>query len=223
MTAGMRSPLRSPKRSGDYNKNNNQRYRSSDSTSPPANRARLNSREIPRTYSGLYGQGGEGGDLMPFELSRNRNTDWLKAGGPILLGTYVSIICVFHAIFMAICSFPMSWTVTHTAHFLVTLVYLHWIKGSPNFYEQGEMNAMTTWEQIDSTVGLSNERRALLVVPTILCYAACHFAKYDAQLVTINVLIWAVEIVAKLPFMNGVRLLGINRTTGIDDDVRKDN
>ena len=50
-------------------------------------RARINSRDIPRSYSGLYGQGGD--DLLPFELARNWHTDWLENGGLLLLGTYL--------------------------------------------------------------------------------------------------------------------------------------
>ena len=110
-------------------------------------RSRLNSAEIPRTYSGLYGAGGlvmpdfaaddaendgAGGNLgeisspprlrpsaplvkgtpksrqyyqesnlLPFELSHNRNTEWIASGGPALLVTYVLIILVFLLTFLA--------------------------------------------------------------------------------------------------------------------------
>ena len=181
---------------------------------PPAARPRMNSKDIPRTYSGLYG---EGCDLLPFELSRNRNTDWVSHAGWQLLGTYLAVIFMVHLIVLGCVNFSKSWTYTATLHCLVTMVYLHWIKGSPNFYEQGEMNAMTFWEQLDSTEGTSNARTAMLVVPTLLCYAACHFSNYDLQWSLLNILVWLVCIIGKLPFMNGVRILGINRTTGIDD------
>jgi len=123
-------------------------------------------------------------------------------------------------VFMAFLDIQISWTVAHFTHFIVTLVYLHWIKGSPNFYEQGEMNAMTLWEQLESTPGTYDgaTRRALLIVPTLLCYFACHFANYEWRLCVVNAIIWAACMLAKMPFMNGVRILGINRTTGIDDD-----
>jgi hypothetical protein len=175
----------------------------------------MSSKDIPRTYSGLYG---DGNDLLPFELSRNRNTEWMT-GGWLLLATYVSVIVVGQLIMLAFIDFSTSFTVGHITHFAVTLVYLHWIKGSPNFYEQGEMNAMTTWEQLVSTPGTLGQRRALLIVPTLMCYAACHFGHYEPRLVVLNVIFWAITVLAKMPFMNGVRILGINRTTGIDDDT----
>lgn len=178
-------------------------------------RPRMNSKDIPRTYSGLYG---DESDLLPFELSRNRNTDWM-AGGWWLLCTYVGIILVGELVFMAFLPFTISWTAAHVTHFVVTLVYLHWIKGSPNFYEQGEMNAMTLWEQLESKpCGDGGVKRVLMIVPTLTCYAACHFSLYDAKLCILNSILWIICMLAKMPFMNGVRILGINRTTGIDDD-----
>lgn len=184
---------------------------------PPASRPRMNSKDIPRTYSGLYG---DGNDLLPFELSRNRNTDWMT--GWLLLGTYLIIILCGEFIFMALLPMEYSWTVAHVVHFTVTYVYLHWIKGSPNFYEQGEMNHLTTWEQLDSTTGMSGQRTILRIVPTVLCYAACHFCHYNPKLVLINVLFWMISMLAKMKCMNGYRFFGINRTTGIDDDKYDD-
>lgn len=182
---------------------------------PPPARPRVNSRDIPRTYSGLYG---EGNDLLPFELTRNPNTEWItNAAGWQLLAIYISIIFMCHLVFLGVFDMALCWTVTHSAHFIITMLYIHWIKGSPNFYEQGEMNGMTLWEQLESTKDTANAKRGLFIVPTVLCYLACHFSSYDPDLVLWNVGIWIVCILFKMPFMNGVRVLGINRTTGIDD------
>ena len=265
-------------------------------TSPP--RSRLNSNEIPRSYSGLYGAGAppmpdasdadRGGNvdrannnaeagggilsspprvkssvrhnarqsnLLPFELSRNRNTDWIAAGGPALLVTYVSVILVVLLTFLAFVTEPRAaWAMANVAHGLVSMVYLHWIKGNPADYmdgTQGEMNAMTCWEQIvskpaahvhggggaslppggrasaraavASAVRKLRSRDVLCVVPTLLAHASCHVAGYQSEYVLINVGVWAVVMLPKMPFMNGVRILGINRTAGIDDgDYQED-
>lgn len=242
---------------------------------PPALRARLNSKDIPRTYSGLYGTGGQlthqtaSSDLLPFELSRNVNTDWLLGNrtspsnrerrrsknrafniaddksifagisstlSDSLLWAYLFFIALTQ-ILVILLPLPYihmgsSFTITNLFHGIVTIVFLHWLKGSPNFYEQGELNAMTLWEQLNCTpdTGDSNSasvdhvnsiRKVLVVVPTVLCYVACHFAEYAWGLCAINMTVWAVCVVAKLDGMNGVRLWGINRTIGIDDDQRK--
>ena len=187
-----------------------------------SNRPRMNSRDIPRSYSGLYGQGG--GDLLPFELARNWHTDWLERGGWLLLGTYVGCICVFEVLLLALfdgsSTHPLflSWTVTNAFHCLISMIYLHWLKGSL-YDEQGEMAALTLWEQLEGRPRTVLVKRVLTIVPTLLCYASCHFSNYDRQVCVINILLWTVHICAKLPIMNGVRVFGINRTTGIDDEM----
>ena len=276
----MASPARSRKSSIDIVDGND------DGQTTPG-RSRLNSKEIPRTYSGLYGAGagassddGDNNDdidtmllspprlkpsavsnLLPFELAHNRNTDWIAAGGPALLLTYISTIAIFLLTFLAFVTEPkMAWTMINVAHGLVSTVYLHWIKGNPADYmdgSQGEMNAMTTWEQIvskpaihiygnqsgstshnnniDSSPirgGISESvanaikklrsRDVLCVVPTLLAHASCHVANYEFNYVLINIGTWSVVMLPKLPFMNGVRILGINKTVGIDDDFEDD-
>ncbi|KAL3933779.1 MAG: hypothetical protein SGARI_003630 [Bacillariaceae sp.] len=90
------------------------------------------------------------------------------------------------------------------------------MKGSL-FDEQGEMSAMTLWEQLEGRSNTVLVKRILTVVPTLLCYAACQFSEYSWRVCFFNVILWSIHIVAKLPTMNGVRIFGINRTTGIDD------
>jgi len=233
------SPPSPPPASPPRSDNNRSRLNSTDTQNsnasgvaplirPPArqNRPRINSHpsDIPRTYSGLYGTGGSSGDLLPFELTRNRNTDWIDTATPILLLTYLLVIFAFEAAILSLVSWERSWTVSNVTHGFITMMYLHWIKGSPNYYEQGEMNGMTTWEQIisDPHAPRRNQKTALFVVPTLLCYAACQFCDYDKVLCGINVVVWAICVVAKLERMNGVRIFGINKTVGVDDDDGED-
>ena len=199
-----------------------------------------------------------GSNLLPFELSRNRNTDWIAEGGPSLLLFYLLLILVVLLTFLAFVTEPkLAWTLTSIVHAVSTMVYLHWIKGNPADYmdgTQGEMNAMTCWEQIvskpakhhldtrartytDESVDSWNSysssisvrqrmtiaikklrsRDVLCIIPTLLAHASCHVAKYQQEYVFVNVGVWAVVMLPKMPFMNGVRLFGINRTIGIDD------
>jgi len=199
------------------------------SASPPPSRSRLNSKDIPRTYSGLYGSGGElnhetsSSDLLPFELSCNRNTEWIDAVAPLsLFLVYIFIIAASEMALLIFFPLPTSLTITNFLHMIITMTYFHWIKGSPNFYDQGEMNAMTLWEQLESSPTPRLLPKAVLfIVPTLLCHIACHFARYGKISCLINFSIWLICIVVKLQFMNGVRILGINSTIGIDDDKRK--
>mmetsp|Transcript_86171 Transcript_86171/g.248837 ORF Transcript_86171/g.248837 Transcript_86171/m.248837 type:complete len:248 (-) Transcript_86171:135-878(-) len=186
------------------------------------NRQRVNSRDIPRSYSGMYGQAD--GDLLPFELARNWHTDWLERPEFLLLYV-VGIVLVQFLVLATMDTFvgrdvvPLfwSWTVTNAIHCLVSLICLHWSKGS-YFDDQGEMAAMTLWEQLEGRPKTVHIKRFLTIVPTLLCYAACSFSNYEYNACVINGILWTIHVLAKLPVMNGVRIFGINRTTGIDDE-----
>jgi len=188
-----------------------------------SNRRSNNSRDIVRSYSGLFGRDG---DLLPFELARNEHTDWVEKGGFLLLGTYVGCICLFQIVVLAVfdsyndtetLKLHWSWTVTNAVHCLITTIYVHWLKGSL-FDQHGELAAMTLWEQLEGRSRILNVKRTLFIVPTVLCYAACHFSNYSYVVCVTNVFLWILQIMGKLPIMNGVRIFGINRTTGIDDN-----
>lgn len=200
------------------------RLNSRDMSQSTPQRSRLNSRDIPRSYSGLYGEAGN--DLLPFELSRKEHVDWLENGGILLLCCYVGGVALVEVLALAILetlenhTLPLywSWTFTNGAHTVISLFYLHWMKGSL-FDEQGEMAAMTLWEQLEGRFGAAAARRVLTAIPTFLCYAACQFSNYERVVCLTNVTLWMLCMFAKLPFMNGVRIFGINKTTGIDDEV----
>ena len=196
---------------------------STDSSFTP-NRPRINSRDITRSYSGLYGSGTDG---TPFELARSQHTDWLEQGGILLAGLYLGGILVFCMVASVVletldCNHDgYSWTLTNGVHMVLTLVYLHWIKGSL-FDEQGDLNMLTLWEQLEGRPHNSWRKRFLTVIPTLLCYAACQASNYQPlSLLLVNGSMWAVCVVAKLPMMNGVRIFGINSTTGIDDETNE--
>mmetsp|Transcript_24010 Transcript_24010/g.54621 ORF Transcript_24010/g.54621 Transcript_24010/m.54621 type:complete len:243 (-) Transcript_24010:211-939(-) len=110
----------------------------------------------------------------------------------------------------------LSWTAVNVLHGLVTVRLMHWIKGSPDFFSQGEMNGLTFWEQLDVGDPFSPKKRTLMAIPTLLCLVACASCDYDALPTALNVATWTVCIFAKMPFMVGVRILGINSTAGID-------
>lgn len=176
----------------------------------------MNSRDIPRSYSGLYGF--SDGDLLPFELNRHRDTFGTETNTAWFLGVYLTLIITVQLCNLTVLSDMRStWTVTNAIHLLTTLGYVHWLKGSL-YDEQGEMNALTVWEQLEATQGTKPVRQVLLIVPTVLTWAACCAAQYDRATCTLNIGLWLIAIAAKLPFMNGVRIFGINRTAGIDDN-----
>ena len=118
-----------------------------------------------------------------------------------------------------------SFTITNVLHGFITLIFLHWLKGSPNFYDYGELNALTLWEQLccspDSNIVANQTKKVLYIIPTLLCYVSCKSVNFEKWISCVNLGVWVVCMVAKWEGMHGVRLFGFNRTIGIDDDVRK--
>lgn len=58
-----------------------------------------------------------------------------------------------------------------------------------------------------------------MLVPTIITWFACYAANYKPFYIIVNCAIFFICIIAKMPQMHGVRILGINSTPGIDKPV----
>ena len=209
------------------------------------NRVRLNSRDIARSYSGLYG---DAHDWLPFEMNRHAtpsdNQFWSIV---FFVSAYATVLVMLHSLIVVLLVLmvggeptppdttttttsasssstttsldwkSLSWTFTNAFHLIITILYIHWLKG--NLYdEQGEMSGLTVWEQLEATKYTQKIKSVLYFVPTLLCYISCHVIDYDLRLSCLNVSFWLIAMLAKSPFMNGVRIFGINRTVGIDDD-----
>ena len=79
----------------------------------------------------------------------------------------------------------LSWTITNISHTILTFFGMHWVKGSPNHFGQGEFNGMTWFEQLrNNNEGVYNDlvRNGLRCVPTCITYLAVHFGEYDHTL-----------------------------------------
>ena len=182
--------------------------------SPP--RSRIDSRDIPRTYSGLYG---DNDDLKPLEIHRQ---GIFSESVPFFLISYLTLIGAIQLFTSVLFIEQHSWTITHAFHLAVTLVHVHWLKGSITD-PQGELNADTLWEQLVARgENAEGARKVLLIVPTVLCYAACHNAEYEYQWCGLNLVLWLIAMFAKTPMMVGIRLFDVNRTAGIDDDYEEE-
>jgi hypothetical protein len=96
---------------------------------------------------------------------------------------------------------------------------LHWVKGCPDESTQGEYNGLTLYEQIDAGVPWTATKKFLILVPSLLCLVACFTADYKPFYIVVNCGIMFISVIAKMPQMHRVRILGINSTVGIDSKV----
>lgn len=169
------------------------------------------------SYDGKYMGGSEPGGY-------NRNTEWMKEqGGMWMLGLIYPLCLVgIWATVFTITSMTVAYalSVTNITHGVLSFALLHWIKGSPDFYDQGTFNGLTYWEQIDNGEPWTWTKKYLILVPTVLTLLTLVASNYNIEYVAVNLPIWLTLVVAKLPMMEGVRILGINSTPGIDDDQK---
>lgn len=105
----------------------------------------------------------------------------------------------------------IAWTYTHIAHGIASYCMFHWAKGSSVEMDQGAYDHLTFWEQIDGEVLHTSNRKFLLTMPVVLFLLATHGTDYRRQPLLINMVVLAVLVVAKLPHMHGVRIMGINK------------
>jgi hypothetical protein len=156
---------------------------------------------LARPYSDKYlaGQG-------DYDLFKNKNTDWTT--GPFLKVFYVLLIVIVWGLLHVteVVAPEDTWTVTNMVHGVITFVVLHWVKGCPDDSTQGEYNAYTLYEQIDVGVPWTRSKKFLMLAPTLLTWLACNAADYKKFHVIVNLGIFFICIIAKMPQMHGVRI-----------------
>lgn len=184
-------------------------------------RDRVNSRDYTHSYEGNYGSGNE--DMVGVDLARTSG-GWWKQHQLYIFVTYVVGVFLLEMFVAMLLSAvdeglaKLSFTITNVIHFFVHLVYLHWLKGGYGEL-QGDLNAMTLWEQIEGTPGTMSIRFGLRFVPTVLCYSAVIAISWEPYLSAFNIVVWGLTLLGKFSFMNGVRILDINSDPVLD---RKD-
>ena len=151
-----------------------------------------------------------------YDLYKNRNIDWIN--GPFTKVFYiVMIFLVFFILHLSQSFTPEDiWMATNIIHGVLSFIFLHWIKGSPDDNNQGDYNGLTLFEQLDGGIPWTATKKFLMLVPTLLCWLACHLATYKPIYVVVNCGIFVISIIAKIPEMHRVRIFGINSSLGID-------
>jgi hypothetical protein len=143
-------------------------------------------------------------------VNLNRNVNWLNYPG--VWTWYIG--CIVLAWFLAsawLDDIGLAWTYVHLVHGIATYYLLHWIKGTPFPEDQGKYEALTFWEQIDNGEYSTRNRKLFTAVPVILFLLATHGTDFRKQPLGLNLGTVVVLLVAKLPSMHKVRILGINR------------
>ncbi len=144
------------------------------------------------------------------EANINKNVNWLGSRG--IWAWYISLVVLLWLVITALTDDAgLSWSYTHLVHGVITYYLLHWTKGSPCVEDQGRYNKLTFWEQMDNETYGTNTRKFFTVMPLILFSLATHGTDFRKQPLGLNLAVVAVLLIAKLPSMHKVRILGIGR------------
>jgi hypothetical protein len=175
--------------------------------------SRARARTVSREYDDKFEDGASEVDL------ENKNVNWLSMSWT--KPSYVLFIYLFNSLLVMSNFFPIKdcWTVTNIVHAVITFLLFHWIKGSPDAMSQGAYNGLTLYEQMEAGVPWTATKKFLMLVPTAMLLLACNSTDYEPTHVVVNCGIFLLLIIPKIPDMHRVRILGINSTPGIDDNM----
>jgi len=104
----------------------------------------------------------------------------------------------------------LAWTYVHLVHGVVTYYLLHYCKGGVE-EDQGKYDLLTFWEQVDSQVYGTRNRKLFTLMPVALFVLATHGTDFRKQPLGLNLVVVLVLLIAKLPALHKVRFFGINK------------
>lgn len=152
--------------------------------------------------------------------SGNKNVDWMKSGTTLIFYILVIGFASMVIYILGVDDKAVNMSVVSTIHAFLSFYFLHWVKGTPDNYSQGEWNGLTTWEQIDGGVSWTLIRKVLITIPTLLLLTTCYATDFDTFYLAVNCSLYTcLVLIPKTPLMHRVRLFGINGTPGIDDPI----
>lgn len=152
--------------------------------------------------------------------SGNKNVEWMKSSTTLLLYVLLLGFTSMVLYILGVDDKGVNMSVVSTIHAFLSFYFLHWVKGTPDNYSQGEWNGLTTWEQIDGGVSWTLIRKVLITIPTLLLLVTCYATDFDAFNLVVNISLYAsLVLLPKIPLMHRVRVFGINATPGIDDPI----
>lgn len=142
--------------------------------------------------------------------------EWLNA--PAAWAFYLGIVATVRflvGLFPGVRDFQ-AWTVVNVLHACITFYIFHWVKGNPFPTHWAACtpgnDKRTWWEQLDHRWQNTPSRKFCTALVCILYLFAARktppsFFAYHC----VNLVAFAVVFIAKLPAMDSVRILGINR------------
>eukprot|EP00163_Fabomonas_tropica_P007428 TRINITY_DN1713_c2_g2_i1.p1 TRINITY_DN1713_c2_g2~~TRINITY_DN1713_c2_g2_i1.p1 ORF type:complete len:159 (-),score=16.48 TRINITY_DN1713_c2_g2_i1:181-657(-) len=147
------------------------------------------------------------------QASLNANISWMRGRtGVAFIIFFVIITLGVRFIAGAALAFnpDTAWTLTFAVQTVTTFHMFHWIKGTPNHWDQGKWNQYTWWEQMYASSEFDNRRKVLTIIPIVLFLICLHYTYYNVSLTFVNLVSLGFSIIPKMPSLHKQRLFGIN-------------
>lgn len=148
---------------------------------------------------------------QPSEVVTNKNVNWLNT--PAFWAWYIGLVLLGYFVVCAVIQDSgLAWTYVHLGHGVVTYYLLHWLKGTPFADEdQGQYCRLTFWEQLDNGVYATYKRKLFTAMPVLLFLLATNGTDFRKQPLGLNLVCVLWCVIAKLPALHKVRIMGINK------------
>eukprot|EP01135_Chromosphaera_perkinsii_P004555 Nk52_evm25s288 gene=Nk52_evmTU25s288 len=139
----------------------------------------------------------------------NRNSIWFGSKGIWL--AYIVLIAIARWLLGVVPGITSggAWTLTIVLHNTITMIVLHFVKGTPFDEAQGRYQFQTAWEQIDGGEQYTSTKKFFTIVPILLFYIGIHYSEQNPVYFAINLITLLLVLIAKLPQMHQVRLFGL--------------
>ncbi|PXF48314.1 hypothetical protein BWQ96_01774 [Gracilariopsis chorda] len=142
--------------------------------------------------------------------------EWLNA--PAAWAFYLFIIATVRLLagLFPGCNPFHAWTIVNVLHAVITFYIFHWLKGSPfpTYWAvcTPSNDKRTWWEQLDHRWQNTPSRKFCTAVVCLLYFCAAITTPPQHPFYhSINFVAFVIVFIAKLPAMDSVRILGINR------------
>jgi len=167
------------------------------------NRARSSSivsvTEIKDTYD----------DTLDAALLQNINADWVNYKGAWLIHVVLIIVGKILVDIVPGMTQVMSWTIVLQGYLIICYIMFHYVTGTPFDANNGALDQLTLWEQIDHGAHYTPSKKWLTSLPIALFLLSTHYSRYDRhpKLFTLNFLsLLCLALAPKLPQMHRLRI-----------------
>jgi len=148
-------------------------------------------------------------DQLDAAAMQNINADWVNYKGAWLI--HIVLLVTGKILLDNVPGIPqdVSWTIVLQGYFIICYIMFHYVEGTPFEANNGALDRLTMWEQMDHGAHYTPTKKWLTSLPICLFLLSTHYSRYDRHptLFTLNFLsLLFLALAPKLPQMHRLRI-----------------